>query len=143
MKIVIEIPDDEYLVIRQYQDIAPNKTHSLAMSILNGTPVLSAIMHEPEWWDIQADQAVEQAKCNCAPLKWIAVTERLPEDHDWYLVVVKEKSTGYQYIPRVANYLHDNCWELIDTEDANTEWLDDLECIAWMPLPKPYEADKE
>lgn len=37
MQIVIEIPKEEYLVIRQYQDIAPNKTHSLAMSIINGT----------------------------------------------------------------------------------------------------------
>lgn len=36
MQILIEIPEEEYLTIRQYQDIAPNKTHSLAMSIING-----------------------------------------------------------------------------------------------------------
>ena len=39
MKLVIEIPKEEYLLIRRYQDIAPNKTHSLAMSIINGTPL--------------------------------------------------------------------------------------------------------
>ena len=45
MKIVIDIPEEQFLVIRHYQDIAPNKTHSLAMSIINGTP-LDAIKAE-------------------------------------------------------------------------------------------------
>ena len=39
MKLVIEIPEEQYLLIRHYQDIAPNKTHSLAMAIINGTPL--------------------------------------------------------------------------------------------------------
>lgn len=39
MQIVIDIPKEEYLVIRHYQDIAPNKTHSLAMSLINSTPL--------------------------------------------------------------------------------------------------------
>ena len=74
---------------------------------------------------------------------WIPVSERLPDDHDWYVIVVKEKSTGYQYIPRIAMHHSDNCWAIIDTENADKEWLDDLECIAWMPLPSPYRADRE
>ena len=37
MRVVIEIPDEEYKVIKKYADIAPNKTHPLAMSIINGT----------------------------------------------------------------------------------------------------------
>ena len=36
MRIMIDIPDDEYKVIKRYADIAPNKTYPLAMSILNG-----------------------------------------------------------------------------------------------------------
>ena len=39
MRILIDIPEEQYLLIRHYQDIAPNKTHSLAMSIINGTPL--------------------------------------------------------------------------------------------------------
>lgn len=39
MKIIIDIPKEEFLLIRHYQDIAPNKTHSLAMSIINGIPL--------------------------------------------------------------------------------------------------------
>ena len=74
--------------------------------------------------------------------KWIPDSKRLPDDHDWYVIVVKEKSTGYQYIPRIASHNHDNCWSIIDTEDADKDWLDDLECVAWMPLPKPYEPQE-
>ena len=73
--------------------------------------------------------------------EWIPVSERLPDDHDWYVIVVKEKSTGYQYIPRIAMHHSGNRWAIIDTENADKEWLDDLECIAWMPLPSPYKAD--
>ena len=71
--------------------------------------------------------------------KWISVSERLPDGHDWYLIVVKEKSSGYQYIPRVATHMGDNQWLIIDTEDADEEWLDDLECVAWQPLPEAYK----
>ena len=39
MKLIIDIPKEEYKVIRRFQDIAPNKTHPLAMSIINGTPL--------------------------------------------------------------------------------------------------------
>jgi hypothetical protein len=81
------------------------------------------------------EKALEQTR-------WIPVSERLPDDHDWYVIVVKEKSTGYQYIPRIASYNHDNCWSIIDTEDADKDWLDDLVCIAWMPLPEPYEPQE-
>ena len=75
--------------------------------------------------------------------RWIPVSEELPTDHNCYVIVVKEKSTGYQYIPRIAIHNHDNCWSIIDTEDADKDWLDDLECVAWMPLPQPYKGESE
>ena len=75
--------------------------------------------------------------------RWIPVSERLPEDHDWYLIVAKEKDTGYQYIPRVASYQHDNHWRIIDTDDAPKEWLENLECVAWTSLPEPYKESED
>ena len=39
MKRIIDIPEIEYKIIRQYQDISPNKTHALAPSIINSTPL--------------------------------------------------------------------------------------------------------
>lgn len=81
-------------------------------------------------------QALEQTR-------WIPVSEGLPEDHDWYLVVMKEKDTGYQLIPRVATYMYDGKWDLIDSNGQCPEWLDNLECVAWMPLPQPYNGESE
>ena len=84
---------------------------------------------------------------------WIPVTERLPEDRDWYLAVFKEKDTNYVLIPRVAdymnvhtnNYLTSDGWMIIDcdTNDIPNEYFKTLKCIAWQPLPEPYKQVQE
>lgn len=86
------------------------------------------------------DMAIEALKKQS---KWIPVSERLPEDHDWYLITVKEKYTGYIYIPRVASHLHGNYWMLVDADTAPEGWINNLECIAWTLLPLPYEKENE
>lgn len=39
MKLMIDIPDSDYRIIKQFGSIAPNKTKFLAMEIVNGTPI--------------------------------------------------------------------------------------------------------
>ena len=92
---------------------------------------IEALMAEGEIYDIEYS-------------KWIPVNERLPEERDWYLAVFKESDTGFQLIPRVADYIGmgENKWQLID-EGMASEYRDLLECIAWMPLPEPYKAESE
>ena len=75
--------------------------------------------------------------------EWIPVSERLPEEREWYLAVFKEKDTDFQLIPRVADYIGsgENKWRMMNENGLTQEYLDLLECVAWMPLPEPYSAD--
>lgn len=75
--------------------------------------------------------------------RWIPVSEGLPEERDWYLAVFKESDTEFQLIPRVADYIGmgENNWQLMDEDILPLEYRSLLECIAWMPLPEPYETE--
>lgn len=112
-----------------------------ALEIINQTNFYSYFTNEKQ--EEAFEMALKALSRSEKPNKWIPVSERLPKDHDWYVIIVKEKSTGYQYIPRIASHNYANCWSIIDTEDADKKWLDDLECIAWMPLPEPYKKEGE
>lgn len=72
--------------------------------------------------------------------RWIPVSDRMPEEREWYLVVFKEKDTGFQLIPRVADYIGngENEWQIIDEDGLGQEYRSILECVAWMPLPESY-----
>lgn len=87
-------------------------------------------------------------------LKWIHVSERLPEERDWYLGIFKEPDTGWiNPTPFICDYLlgtktkatTKEGWILKGHTDME-EYIDyyfNLECVAWMPLPEPYKEDKE
>ena len=86
--------------------------------------------------------------------RWIPVTERLPEDRDWYLGIFKELDTGWiNPIPFICDYVGhktsittNDLWILKEHEDVEGfgfEYYKGLVCVAWMPLPEPYEGDKK
>jgi hypothetical protein len=80
---------------------------------------------------------------------WIPVSERLPEERDWFLAVFRELDTGYQLIPRVAEFINrpddehatSDDWHIIDFFEGPKEYIKLLKCVAWMPLPEPYKED--
>ena len=81
---------------------------------------------------------------------WVPVSERLPKERDWYLAVFEEVDTGFIGIPYIADYLMGartmyttkdgwiirNC---TDIEGGSSEYYKNLRCVAWQPLPQPYQ----
>nr|DAX01177.1 MAG TPA: Protein of unknown function (DUF551) [Bacteriophage sp.] len=80
---------------------------------------------------------------------WIPVSEKLPEERDWFLAVFRELDTGYQLIPRVAEFINrpddehatSDGWHIINFFEGPKEYMKLLKCVAWMPLPEPYKED--
>ena len=80
---------------------------------------------------------------------WIPVSEKLPEERDWFLAVFRELDTGYQSLPRVAEFINrpddehatSDGWHIINFFEGPKEYMKLLKCVAWMPLPEPYKED--
>lgn len=64
-----------------------------------------------------------------ADMKWIPVTERLPEKDGWYLVTIYSSFGGLMV--HIASY-HPNLGMFVDFGEYT------LDVIAWMPFPDPY-----
>ena len=91
--------------------------------------------------------------------RWIPCSERLPEDIRPVIVTWKntDPKSYYQYIvgkhfTGTACYKNGKWyWYSSTTEDMlaeygrydSEEFDEAIECIAWMPLPEPYEAESE
>ncbi len=84
--------------------------------------------------------------------RWIPVTERSPEERDWYLGIFKEPDTGWiNPLPFICDYLlgkktkatTKEGWILRDCTDREEciDYYFNLECVAWMPLPTPWKGE--
>lgn len=80
--------------------------------------------------------------------KWTPVTERLPVHRDWYLGTFREPNTGFIGLPYICDYVGKvtrgttkEGWILRGFTDIDNacDYHKYLECIAWQPLPEPYE----
>lgn len=102
------------------------------------------------------DDAIEIVKQEAEQYNngWIPCSERLPEERDWYLAVFEEVDTGFIGLPYIADYLMgshtkfttEDGWIIrncSDTEDGSAEYYKNLRCVAWQPLPEPYQPKGE
>lgn len=85
---------------------------------------------------------------------WIPVEKALPKKRDWYLAMFKEPDTGFMGLPFIADYLMgvhtkyttEDGWIIAnctDIEDERAEYYKKLVCVAWMPLPSPYQPTND
>ena len=86
--------------------------------------------------------------------RWIPVSEKLPNDRDWYLGIFKEPDTGWinplpficDYVGRETKATTKEHWILrgfTDRDVRDCDYYFNLECVAWMPLPKPCREVEE
>lgn len=102
-------------------------------------------------YDVETyDEAVCCAISHLEADRWIPVSERLPNDRDWYLGVFREPDTGFVGIPYICDYVGEvtkgttnEGWILRHCTDVDnaSDYFRNLICIAWKPLPKPYESE--
>ncbi len=84
--------------------------------------------------------------------QWILVSERLPEEHEWFgtekfgttisdeVFVTFESPTGERFCKHLC--FQNGKISRYDQSSINV-WHKDAIPIAWKPFPKPYEGDKE
>ena len=86
--------------------------------------------------------------------RWIPVSEKLPNDRDWYLGIFKEPDTGWinplpficDYVGRETKATTKEFWILrgfTDRDYKECDYYYNLECVAWMPLPQSYREVEE
>jgi hypothetical protein len=103
---------------------------------------------------IETDTAYE---CGKHANQWIPVTEDLPKERKAYLISIIKTDSGFQLVPRVAEYVGivpgaianyigkgENKWKILDDGGlASPDYRDLLECVAWRELPEPYKPTKK
>lgn len=73
-------------------------------------------------------------------LRWIPISERLPEDFQRVLVTVVNYNGNK--VVRVAEY--DNYKGVFRIKENHEEWeIGEKGLLAWMPLPEPYQTESE
>lgn len=78
-------------------------------------------------------------------MKWISVSDRLPEQYQECLVVDAKGNFGVGFYREDAKAWDSPIWgwleraERVDNHEAYTEPCGMYKVVAWMPLPKPYE----
>ena len=75
--------------------------------------------------------------------RWIPCCEKLPKDSEYVLITIRRLKHIYNKRPFISvGYVG---WNGTAWWCAHDGWCDlkNIEVIAWMPLPEPYQAESE
>ena len=80
-----------------------------------------------------ADDVMDIISHGVTVQEWISVNDRLPENNQWALCFMKDKSFGTFRVLQ---------WNYVDWRwnDGN-EWFDEKDVTHWMPLPRPPKGE--
>lgn len=86
-----------------------------------------------------SNEAYKKIMCHCEEqeLRWIPISERMPEEDTDVLVTLKCGLIGIMQKKLADDDNGEPCYIWQDFEG------EEHEVIAWMPLPKPYKAKSE
>ena len=85
--------------------------------------------------NVRSDCGIERLAdeiCAIDPMKWVPVSERLPEEG--VQVLVTDDAGGLATI--------DVDWGYFDEEYGRFEWFHSQNVTAWMPLPEPWRGEE-
>lgn len=121
-------------------------TVALYFNSRNNAEMVKAIL---EWEDAHPNAAVPYKPTLTPPNEWVSVEERLPEDEARQYIEDDLDGIGYLY-PCLLTYKSPNTerihvvrfyYDIIQKWFVNNgeELCEKGRCIAWMPLPAPYD----
>lgn len=102
--------------------------------------VIDSIVYGEDIISKRISDALELSRSALEQTAWIPCSERLPEDPNKFVLIQcngKYKNTTFDEAVQMATYEKQEGWILDGYEEA------EVEVVAWMPLPKPYEEEKE
>ena len=97
----------------------------------------------PRWNRVIRKTAEEVRQNAQTEQRWIPVTERLPRQSEMVLITIIRKNERYNQIPFISiGYISWGNTTWWCAHDGNCKSAN-VEVLAWMPLPKPYERSED